>query len=196
MVANTPGAWDERASAGTSWEAALWSQMGQADRFRRVLSHLDLHPGDFLLDYGCGTGALSAELPAGIHYFGCDWSRAMRQRARAEHPGARRAIISPERLDRLNTRFDHVVAVGPFNLADGWSRDQTIERLEHLWRMTHRSLVVSLYRGHHPDCLHYAPSTLANWARRFERDLDADRWTIDGWRTNDAILALHRGPAC
>lgn len=183
VIENTPAAWSTRAGCVEPWTAALWSEQGQRDRFNAVLSHLELKRGDSLLDYGCGPGLLAEHVPADM-YVGCDWAAGMRDRARQEHQVP---VLAPSELEPL--LFDHVVCVGTFNLADGWSREQTFEKLAELWALhARRSLVVSLYRGGDPSCIHYDPTTLVVWAQA----LAADRWSINCWRHNDVILALYR----
>jgi SAM-dependent methyltransferase len=184
LLANTPGAWDERAAEPTSWQAAMWSRKGQEARFKAVRSALRLDPGDSLLDYGCGTGRLRRWLDP-VEYYGYDWSPAMRERARldqAEWPGTILDELPPG-------RFDHVVCVGTFNLADGWSKDETGMTLLDLW-MKHvgKSLVVCLYRGEDPACLRYLPVEAAMWAQRL-----CKRWAIDAsYLENDFMLVMRR----
>ena len=90
-VRNDPDAWDERADAPTSHEAALWSEAGQNLRHAMIAEWLkELVPtGGFgdesvdVLDWGCGTGALALHLdPEVFEWIGYDWSPAMRARAR------------------------------------------------------------------------------------------------------------------
>jgi len=47
---------------------------GAAESRRRVVAELQLRPGDWLLDLGCGTGEIVAHLPEGVRYVGLDIS--------------------------------------------------------------------------------------------------------------------------
>jgi trans-aconitate methyltransferase len=68
-------AYDERFSYVTTYGAAL-------------LDQLDPKPGELILDVGCGTGHLTAEIAArGADAQGMDADRQMIERARIEHPG-------------------------------------------------------------------------------------------------------------
>ena len=149
MTANSPAAWSERATRENSWDAALWSEQGQRDRFASVLEALNPQPGETLLDYGCGTGAFTDWIPDGVNYLGYDWSPGMLIRAELDHPKHRFTDTEPV------ASFDLVACVGPFNLPDGWSKQQTRDTLARLWQRTQRTLVVCLYAGADNDCLIY-----------------------------------------
>lgn len=182
-VVNTPQAWSFRAAAASSsWEAGGWSERGQVARFQAVLDHLELRAGDSLLDFGAGTGRFCSFVPDDVDYFAFDTAGGMRFRTSVEHE---RATVLSEIPDRL---FDHVVAVGCFNLPG--SVEETFAQISELWHMsTRRSLIVSLYRGDDPRCLRYEPATLAVWAKV----LGARRFVIDGSHLdNDLILAVYR----
>lgn len=183
-VANSPAAWSERAAEATPWEAALWSEHRQTARFQAVLQHLNLRAGDTVLDYGCATGRFCEFLPLSVDYYGHDWAPAMRERAAAEHP---RGMILDELPDEL---FDHVVAIGVFNLSDGWWKQRTWDTLGDLWTShTRRTLAVSLYRGTDPRCLTYSATDLAATAMQF----GAVRYSIDSsYLDNDSLLVMHR----
>lgn len=140
-VPNTPQAWDGRADMDDSWEAAMWSERGQRVRHETVLELLRprLVMGQSLLDFGCGTGSFRSRLPC-VNYLGVDWSPRLLERARREHPTARFLGEVP-----VDSEFDHVVCIGPFNLADNWSHMKTYETLHDLWGRTRQSLIVSLF---------------------------------------------------
>jgi SAM-dependent methyltransferase len=145
---------------------------------------LHLRRADTLLDFGCGTGRFSEFLPLGVTYHGLDWSAAMRERAAFDHP---QAIV----MDHLpKSAFDHTVVIGAFNLADNWTKTKTWAQLKELWNeATRRSLIVSVYRGRDPNCIHYQPKDLADFAER----MDCTTFAIDGtFLKNDLLLALHR----
>ena len=162
----------------------MWSEGGQTRRFLAVLDHLDLRDGDTLLDFGCGTGRFSEFLPHAVSYHGLDWSQEMRERVALEHP---RACVLGELPELI---FDHIVCIGPFNLADGWSKEQTYAQLADLWNgYTRRSLVASLYRGHDPACIRYEPEDVAEMARR----LGCATFALDcRYLENDLLLELQR----
>lgn len=184
---NTPDAWSLRATMENPWEAAGWSVRGQTIRFQAVLRHLDLDENDMLLDFGCGTGEFcrwveDATVP--VHYFGWDWAAGMRSRARHDHPyGTILYEWHPE------FEFDHVVAIGPFNLRDHWNKVKTFDMLRELWAMTRKSLVACLYRGDDPQCIRYEASELALFAELAH----IGNFVIDGtYLDNDLILRMNR----
>lgn len=184
VVANSPAAWSERAGLPTPWEASLWTREGQQDRFKAVLGHLPLEPGDSLLDFGAGPGEFSQYLPPHVGYYAFDWAQGMRERVAREHPQAAVLEELPPRL------FDHVVAIGCFNLADGWWKQRTWDTLGQLWaEHTRRSLTVSLYRGDDPDCLVYTDLD----ASAFARQMGCRLFLIDQvYRENDLTLHMRR----
>lgn len=184
---NTPEGWSARAGLVDPWEVAGWSQTGQALRFQAVLRHLDLRADDTLLDFGCATGAFYSWLrdcAVPVRYFGYDWAPSMLERAKSEHPHA-------SFLDQWKYayEFDHIIAIGCFNLRDNWSKPQTIQTLRQLWAVTRRTLVVSLYRGYDTQCIHYAPADLAEFVELEQ----VNKFVIDGTHLdNDVILRLSR----
>jgi hypothetical protein len=183
-VPNSPQAWSGRASAPSSWEAAGWTRGGQHTRFAAVLSALNPVSGEKLLDWGCGTGALSELLPHDVAYYGFDWADGMVKRARGDHPGRRFSTHPPARYER----FDVVACVGPFNLPDGWSKQRTFAVLRHLWDTTRcRALAVSLYSGSDARCLIYTEAETEACAR----DLSAS-YEVTRHRANDLLMVARR----
>lgn len=176
---NTPAAWSERAaSAATSWEAAGWTEDGQRARFDVVLWALDPQPGELLVDFGCGTGALADRLPSTVGYVGFDTAPGMVARARAEHPGRLFTSAEPGHADL-------VACVGTFNLPGG--KLETWATLRRLWDGTRRALAVSLYAGDDDRCLVYTEDE----ARRFGAS-ESYFHQVTSWRSNDLLLVLSR----
>lgn len=171
-IANTPEAWSERAAtAETSHEAALWSANGQHARFSAVLGALDPQPEESLLDFGCGTGGFCEWLRGGIDYVGYDWSFGMIARAIGSHPGSRFVVTEPQ------GPFDLVACIGPFNLPDNWSKQQTWDTLTRLWARAGRALAVNLYCGDDVRCLRYDSTEIPTFAgarHRIHRPLPND----------------------
>lgn len=188
MIANTPSAWNDRAEIHDPAEAVRWSRMGQSQRFRAVLDATNPRPGETVLDFGCGTGALADMLPHHVAYTGYDWAGGMITRARHDHPTHKFTRGYP-----IST-FDITVCVGPFNLTHNWSKHQTWEMLERLWNQTGRVLAACLYAGTDPECLIYTEEECGA-ALRHLRGVGARN--IVRHRPNDLLLTLdrHRPPA-
>ena len=181
VVENTPAAWSDRALLPAPWSAAAWSENGQTQRFLAVLHHLELRSGDTLLDYGAGPGRFCEFLPRDIDYHAYDTSVGMRERCQRDHERATVLDTVPPML------FDHVVAVGCFNLPG--SVADTFQQVALLWHESvRRTLVVSLYRGDDLRCLIYDPAVVASWAKT----LGARRYTVDAHMDNDVILGMSR----
>lgn len=184
---NTPDAWSERAREFTEpWLAAGWSQESQTARFGAVLAALAPQPGEWLLDYGCGPGALAARLDAHVGYYGFDWADGMITRAASEHGGPMRRFKT--RLPSSAHRFDLVAAVGPFNLPDGWSKEATWHTLRHLWDTTGcRALAVSLYAGADEHCLRYDEREIRRCGYQLAFDV-----TVTRILPNDLLMVARR----
>jgi SAM-dependent methyltransferase len=179
---NSPEMWSERAdTAPTSWEACGWTYLGQLDRARRVAAELDPQPGETILDYGCGTGALTDQLPAQAGYVGYDRAEGMIRRAEREHPGWRFQRWEP------SGPFDLIACVGPFNLPGGWAKQDTFHHLRYLWDKTRRVLVASLYAGVDESCLIYSEAELEAFGRQLGYFVSVERW-----RHNDLLLVARR----
>ena len=159
----------------------MWSQEGQRARFDAVLAALNPQVGESLLDHGCGTGLLSTLLPDGVDYTGYDWSEGMIERARRDHLGVNFTIGEP------NIIVDMVACVGPFNLKDGWSKQQTWDTIIHLWGRCRRAMAVSLYAGDDPDCITYLDSDCIAFGKS-----TLARWSVERHRHNDLLLLLER----
>ncbi len=175
-MTNTPAFWSERAAVADPVEAVLWTRLGQLERFRAVITALAPRDGEILLDFGCGLGAL-AQFASPDAYFGYDWSTAMVERARLEHPEHRFTD------ERPTGWFDLIACVGTFNLADP---DEIYETLDDLWEKTGRALAVCLYYGNDPGTRSYDPGDLITYARSHSR------WRLERHRDNDLLLVLSR----
>lgn len=178
---NTPEAWSARAEGHLhSWAAAGWTKAGQRERFALVLDALTPKSGDRLLDFGCGTGALTDLLPSGVDYVGFDWAAGMIKRAAREHPGRSFSTYEP------TGKFDLVAIVGTFNLPG--SKQDTFHMLRHLWDKTGcRTLAASLYAGDDPNCLSYTAQDLEEVGRQLSWDNRVLRI-----RHNDLLLVARR----
>lgn len=175
---NTPEAWTDRArTEWKPWAACGWSFDGQMDRFDAVLDELDPQPGERLLDWGCGTGALTDLISPGVTYIGFDWAEGMVDRAKREHPGRRFQTWEP-----LGD-FDLVACVGPFNLPG--SKEATWHMLRRLFERTTRKLVASLYAGADDSCLQYTLRECEQFAARESYYSRAEQW-----RSNDILVVL------
>lgn len=181
MIANTPEAWSDRAHRADPCEAVMWSRDGQQERFGVVLDALAPRVGESLLDYGCGTGALTEVLSPDVRYLGYDWSNGMVLRSRRDHERREFTSTRPERGEL----FDVVAAIGTFNLA---TYDETFGQLEALWDgNTRRALAACLYAGSDPVNTRFSHQRLGHFA---ERQAKAGRWRIEKHRPNDLLLVL------
>lgn len=179
---NTPDAWSDRAFAyPDQWKACGWTRTGQVERFVAVLHALDPQPGETLLDYGCGTGAIVDLLPDGIDYTGYDTAPGMIARAAREHTGRVFTTHTP------SCEHDLTVAVGPFNLAENWSKEHTWWVLRGLWDRTRRALAVSLYSGSDRNCLSYTRGEVERFAAG-----EAYHSAVTECRENDLLMVLRR----
>jgi ubiquinone/menaquinone biosynthesis C-methylase UbiE len=113
--------------------AALWSETprGRAQR-EQVWRELDalFHPGDRVLDLGCGTGDDAVHLMArGVEALGIDSAPGMVEIARARGVDAR--IMPIEELSSLEGEFDGAISnFGALNcVADLDELDQALARL-------------------------------------------------------------------
>lgn len=183
-VANDPAAWNKRGrKAKTPWEAALWSEHGQNTRFMAVLKHVRPQPAHTLLDFGCGVGRFSTFLPQDVSYTGVDWATAMLERATEEAPRGTYYEQVP------GWKFDHVVAIGAFNLVDRWSKDKTWAQLHRLWeKNVKRTLVVSLLRKEVPGHLAYDPLEAVVFARTRTGQFELDCSYLE----NDMLLVMRK----
>src|SRR5690242_11177967 len=87
------------ANAGTTWDSALYDEsFAVITRFGAdALALLAPQPGERILDLGCGTGHLTAQIAAaGAEVEGIDASAGMIARARELYPQIRFEVASGE----------------------------------------------------------------------------------------------------
>jgi trans-aconitate methyltransferase len=179
---NSPDAWSTRAVTYTDqWQACGWTRNGQIERFVAVLAAADPQPGETLLDYGCGTGAIVDLLPGGVAYTGFDTAPGMVHRATREHIDRSFTVYEPR------AEFDVTVAVGPFNLRENWTKEHTWWALRGLWDRTRRVLAVSLYAGGDRNCLRYSRAEVAAFAAG-----ETYHSSVRLCRANDLLMVLRR----
>jgi len=84
-------------------------------RTRLISDHIRPKPGDRILDIGCGTGELLAQLPADVDYIGFDLSQSYIDAARSRH-GARARFecmdVADYRKNGAGDQADLVLAIG------------------------------------------------------------------------------------
>lgn len=104
-----------------SWNAAKYDQSFPfvADAGRSLIDVLQPQPGEHVLDLGCGTGTLTAQIAAtGARAIGIDRDAAMIERARAHAPNVEFSCADGEGFDLGHGRFDAVFS----NAALHWMR--------------------------------------------------------------------------
>jgi trans-aconitate methyltransferase len=112
-----------------NWNAALYDQNHAFvfDYGKDLISLLDAHPGEFVLDLGCGTGHLTRTIAeTGAHAVGIDSSAAMIEQAHALYPGIT-FLVADARTFSLPNHFDAIFS----NAALHWmpEAEQVIERM-------------------------------------------------------------------
>jgi trans-aconitate 2-methyltransferase len=132
---------DQRQSGSREWNSAVYHRLSgpQVGWGKKVLSRLRLRGDETVLDAGCGTGRLTADLLAALpngHVVGVDLSQNMLRSAR-EHLeqqfGTRVSLVA---CDLLHLPFDHafngIVSTAAFH----WVLDH-----DQLFTNLHRALI-------------------------------------------------------
>lgn len=102
----------EAGAGSAGWDAGRYHQsFGFIHRLgANLIEQLDPKPGETILDLGCGTGRMAAEIAArGATVIGLDSDPAMIEQARAAHPGLDFRCASGERF-RLQQPVDGILS--------------------------------------------------------------------------------------
>jgi SAM-dependent methyltransferase len=141
LTESSPQAWDSYASAGgPDYLIADCGSPESHERRLRALLQLPIEEGDTLLEFGCGTGRLADFVSRGVRYEGLDWSREVITLARRRRPHGAFRCGSVGDLGPS----DWVVASGPFNYAEGWSKSQTAEAVSAMWEASRRGIALTV----------------------------------------------------
>lgn len=91
--------------------------LGRIDRVKRKIAERYIEPGQTVLEIGCGTGALAAQMSGrGARVVGIDVSERMLALARQAVPKAEFLHLSATEIERLGTeRFDRIVSTLAFS---------------------------------------------------------------------------------
>ena len=188
LAESSPQSWDSYASGGgPDYLIADCGSPESHERRLRALLRLPLGGTDALLELGCGTGRLADFIPRGVSYAGLDWSREVIALARRRRPEGAFRCGSLADL----TPHDWVVASGPFNYSEGWSKRQTAEAVAAMWKASRRGIALTVLRVPAAGRLHYDGAELisfmagCDWAR-----LELDR----SYLPNDICLRAWREP--
>lgn len=146
-----------------------------AERELRLLAGLlDPHPGETLLDLGCGTGYFSSAFRAlGLAVTGLDPDPAALRFLRARDPAITLVAGAAKSLPFADGAFDSAIAVTSLCFV---ARPE--QALEELWRVTRRTLVLGLL---HRRSLLYLSRRGRGGYRRARWDLAPEvlGWTWD-----------------
>ena len=102
------------------WDAARYHRVSDPQRSwgLRVLERLDARDGERILDIGCGTGRLTAEIASrvpGTRVVGVDRSRTMLAEARRRASGLTLGQADATRLPLRDRTFDAVFSTATFH---------------------------------------------------------------------------------
>lgn len=104
------------------WDAGLYNAQHSfvSEYGRELLQYVNREPGQSILDIGCGTGLLTAELAKdGAHVLGIDASASMVKLAKQNYPSISFAVSDALELN-FSRMFDTVFSNATFH----WIKDQ------------------------------------------------------------------------
>ncbi|MEV0532929.1 methyltransferase domain-containing protein [Kitasatospora sp. NPDC050463] len=112
------------ATRAAGWDARF---PGDGPRYAAAIAELGLHPGDSVLDAGCGTGRALPLLRAAVgpdgRVFGADITPEMLHEADARHPGTASLLLADcARLPLPDATLDAVFAAGLISHLPGPAR--------------------------------------------------------------------------
>ena len=188
LAESSPQAWDRYArDGGPDFVIADCGSPESHERRLRAVLRLPVGAGDSLLEFGCGTGRLADLLPRGIRYEGLDWSGEVISLARQRRPHGSFRCGSAGDL----APHDWVVASGPFNYADGWSKRQTADAVRAMWQASRRGIALTVLRVPAEGRLHYDGGELVSMLAGCDwSQLELDR----SYLPNDMCLRAWREP--
>jgi len=188
LTESSPQAWDSYAiQGGPDYLVADCGSPETHERRLRALLQLPIKEGDTLLEFGCGTGRLADFVPRDVRYEGLDWSREVLTLARRRRPHG--AFRSGSVADL--TPHDWVVASGPFNYAEGWSKNQTAEAISAMWDASMRGIGLTVLRTPADGRLNYGGDELISYLAACDwSHLELDR----SYLPNDMCLRAWREP--
>jgi SAM-dependent methyltransferase len=188
LTESSPEAWDSYAGQdGPDYLIADCGSPESHERRLRAILQLPFEEGDTLLEFGCGTGRLADLVPGDVRYEGLDWSPKVIALARDRRPdGAfRRGSVTDL------TPNDWIVASGPFNYAEGWSKSQTAEAVSAMWGASRRGIALTVLYVPADGRLHYGGDELISYLAGSDwSHLELDR----SYLPNDICVRAWREP--
>jgi 2-polyprenyl-3-methyl-5-hydroxy-6-metoxy-1,4-benzoquinol methylase len=156
---------------------ALQAMLGVRAVYRRIVAeHLQLRPGERLLDIGCGPAAIVDVLPDGVEYDGFDVSEQYIETARRRH--GERGRFWAQRVSAATVAqlppFDGVLAFGVLHHLDD---DEAAQLCDLAWQALRPGGRLVTY----DPCFHDGQSPIARFLVRRDRGQNV-RWP-DGYET-------------
>jgi SAM-dependent methyltransferase len=188
LAESSPQAWDSYSrNGGADYLIADCGSPESHERRLRAILRLPVKAGETIIELGCGTGRLADLVESGVQYSGLDWSQEVITLARRRRP---QSAFTQGTVSDLEPH-DWVVASGPFNYSDGWSKGQTAEAVAAMWLASRRGIALTVLQTPAAGRLHYGSDELisflagCNWTH-----LELDR----SYLPNDICLLAWREP--